>query len=249
MLQELKADLARYPGGPLERVAIALRSPGFYPVVMHRIGHDIHRRWPTGLAKVAKLPYKIAALFTEWATGVYISPDATIGPGLYVGHWGCIRVSREVKMGVNCNLSPMVIIGFGARAGKTGVPSLGDRVYVAAGAKVIGPIQVGNDVAIGANAVVCKDVPDHVTVGGVPAEILSQKGSAPYLQVGQKIGAPTPDQSLSDLERVRRMNEDLHEDRTSRCRARSSSSKDVDAPLFEGFDGGHSREGGRRDPA
>lgn len=227
MLQELKADLARYPGSPLERVAVALRSPGFYPVVMHRLGHDIYRRWPTGLARIAKVPYKIAAFFTEWATGVYISPDASIGPGLYVGHWGCIRVSREVKMGANCNLSPMVIIGLGARGGRTGVPSLGDRVYVAAGAKVIGPIRVGNDVAIGANAVVCKDVPDHVTVGGVPAEILSQNGSAPYLQVGQKIGASTPDQSFSDLERVRRMNEELHADKNAEPSTRPSQRKVV----------------------
>ena len=115
------------------------------------------------------------------------APDASIGPGLYIGHWGCTRIGRQVKLGANCNISPMVFIGFGAASGKTGVPTLGDRVYVAAGAKIIGPIHVGSDVAIGANAVVCKDVPDHVTVGGVPARIISRKGSAPYLQVGQKL--------------------------------------------------------------
>jgi serine O-acetyltransferase len=81
----------------------------------------------------------------------------------------------------------MVFFGFGAREGRTGVPTLGDRVYVAVGAKIIGPVRVGSDVAVGANAVVCHDVPDHVTVGGVPARVISRKGSGAYLQLGQEL--------------------------------------------------------------
>jgi serine O-acetyltransferase len=92
-----------------------------------------------------------------------------------------------VRIGANCNISPMVFLGFGAREGHTGVPTLGDRIYVAVGAKVIGPVRVGSDVAVGANAVVCHDVPDHVTGGGVPARVISGKGSGPYLQIGQEL--------------------------------------------------------------
>ena len=208
MLKELKADIERYPGDSFfQRLALALRCAAFYPIVVHRLGHDIYFRWPRAAAHAAKLPYKIAAFLSEWATGIMLAPDARIGPGLYIGHWGTIRVSREVKMGANCNLSPMVIIGFGAREGKTGVPEIGDRVYVAVGAKVIGPVRVGSDVAIGANAVVCKDVPDHVTVGGVPAKIISRKGSSPYLQVGQKL-VVSPARSL-EVEAVRRANNEV----------------------------------------
>ena len=194
MIEELRADLARYPGDTFQQLATALRSAAFYPIVVYRLGNDIYFRWPRPLARLGKLPWKVAAFFAEWATGIYIAPDATIGPGLYIGHWGCTRIGREVKLGANCNLSPMVFIGFGARDGVTGVPELGDRVYIAAGAKVIGPIRVGSDVAIGANAVVCKDVPDHVTVGGVPAKVISNKGSEAYIQVGRKLDiAPDPD--------------------------------------------------------
>jgi serine O-acetyltransferase len=187
MWKELEADLARYPGNVLERWTTALRSAAFYPIVVYRLGHDIYFRWPRPARAFAKVPYKVAALLVEWATGISISPDADIGPGLYIGHWGCTRIGRQVKLGANCNLSPMVFIGFGARDGRTGVPEIGDRVYIATGAKIIGPIHVGSDVAIGANAVVCKDVPDHVTVGGVPAKVISRKGSEAYLQVGQEL--------------------------------------------------------------
>ena len=187
MLAELKADLARYPGGPLQQLGNALQSAAFYPILVYRLGHDVYFRWPRLISLAARIPYKLAAFLAEWATGIYIAPSASIGPGLYIGHWGCTRIGREVRLGSNCNVSPMVFIGFGAMNGKTGVPTLGDRVYVAAGAKIIGPVRVGSDVTVGANAVVCRDVPEHVTVGGVPARILSNKGSGPYIQVGQKI--------------------------------------------------------------
>lgn len=187
MLNELRADVARYPGGGAKSLLMALRSASFYPIAVYRFGHDAHFRWPRAFSVAAKVPYKIAAFLTEWATGIYIAPDASIGPGLYIGHWGCTRIGRQVRMGANCNISPMVFLGFGARQGRTGVPTLGDRVYVAVGAKIIGPIQVGSDVAVGANAVVCQDVPDHVSVGGVPAQVISRKGSGPYLQIGQEL--------------------------------------------------------------
>ena len=207
MVNEIKADLSRYPGTSLKRVTNALRSAAFYPLVVYRIGYDLYHRWPRPAALLGKLPYKFAAFLTEWATGISLAPDAQIGPGLYIGHWGGITVGSNVKLGAQCNISPMVIMGFGALNGRTGVPEIGDRVYVAAGAKIVGPIKVGSDVAVGANAVVCRDVPDHVSVGGVPAKIISRKGSAPYLQVGQRVEvAPARARSASDLEDLRRIN-------------------------------------------
>ncbi len=187
MLDELKADVARYPGGGAKSLLTALRCASFYPIAVYRFGHDVYFRWPRPWSVVGKLPYKLAAFLAEWATGIYIAPNASIGPGLYIGHWGCIRIGRQVRIGANCNISPMVVLGFGAREGRTSAPTLGDRVYVASGAKVIGPVRVGSDVAVGANAVVCHDVPEHVTVGGVPARVISTKGSGPYLQVGQEM--------------------------------------------------------------
>jgi serine O-acetyltransferase len=183
MLNELRADAARYPDG----IRRALRCAGFYAVVVYRFGHAVYFEWPAWLRPVGKIFYKIVNFFTEWATGVAIAPDASIGPGLYMGHWGLTRVGSGVRMGAHCNLSPMVVIGVGAIGGTTGVPHFGDRVYIAAGAKIIGPIKIGSDVAIGANAVVVRDVPPGVTVGGVPAKIISRNGSAAFINVGREV--------------------------------------------------------------
>ncbi len=114
----------------------------------------------------------------ELFVGIHIPLEVEIGWGFYIGHAGGIVVHPDAVIGANCNISQGVTIGEGGRAEARGVPRIGDRVYIAPGAKVFGKITIGNDVAIGANAVVNKDVPDSAVVGGVPAKIISMKGSA-----------------------------------------------------------------------
>jgi serine O-acetyltransferase len=75
-----------------------------------------------------------------------------IEKGLYIGHFGGIFVNDDVVMGENCNLSQGVTIGLGGRREKRGCPKIGDRVFIGPGAKLFGAIEIGNDVAIGANA-------------------------------------------------------------------------------------------------
>lgn len=225
MLDELKADLGRYPGTRLSRLTTALRCAAIYPIAVYRFGYDVYFRWPRGPLRLAgKILYKLAAFFTEWATGISIAVDAIIGPGLYIGHWGGTRIGPQVKMGSRCNISPGVVLGFGRRDGKSGVPALGDRVYVATDAKIFGPIKVGSDVAIGANAVVCKDVPDHVTVGGIPAKIISNKGSAPYLEIGQEMDVAPAQEEREALEAVRAHNGGIA--RQSRSGAEKAAASD-----------------------
>ena len=103
--------------------------------------------------------------------GAALEAQSEIGPGLYLGHTGAIRIHPEVKAGKNLSLGPCVIIGQRG-VGKTGVPILGDDVYIGVGAKILGNVRIGNNVKIGANAVVLEDVPDNVTAVGVPARII-----------------------------------------------------------------------------
>jgi serine O-acetyltransferase len=113
--------------------------------------------------------------------GIDISPDAQIGSGFYIGHFGGIVVNREVVIGNNCNLSHRVTLGQQNRGDKVGCPLIGNNVYIAPGAVVIGRIRVGDFAAIGANAVVVSDVAERTTVGGIPARPISSFGSEGYV--------------------------------------------------------------------
>ena len=107
-------------------------------------------------------------------------PMNVFGAGLSIAHYGSIVVSGKAKIGKNCRIHSATNIGEA-----NGVaPLIGDNVYIAPGAKIIGGVTIGNNVAIGANAVVVKDIPDNVTVGGVPAKIISEKGSRDLLIEG-----------------------------------------------------------------
>lgn len=120
----------------------------------------------------------LAKRHVERKYGVSTPASAQIGPGLFVVHVGGIAVSPGCTIGRNCTILPGVILGEVNRGARAGSPAIGDDVYIGAGAKVIGGLEVGSNVAIGANAVVTKDVPDNAVVAGVPATIISFDGSA-----------------------------------------------------------------------
>lgn len=106
-------------------------------------------------------------------------PLNVFGPGLAIVHTGPIIVSEYASIGKNCRIQAMTVIG--ATNGMKKAPIIGDDVYISVGAKIIGDIRVGNGVAVGAGAVVVKDVMDGVTVGGVPAKVISRNGSQQHL--------------------------------------------------------------------
>jgi serine O-acetyltransferase len=86
-------------------------------------------------------------------------------------------------MGCNCNLSQGVTIGLARKGDVWGTPRIGDRVYIAPGAKVVGPITLADGTVVGANAVVVKDTEQNAVVGGVPAKVISYEGSGEYIPV------------------------------------------------------------------
>lgn len=107
--------------------------------------------------------------------------SAEIGSGIYIPHPYGIVIHCDVKIGEKCNIGQNVTIGVGGRGNKSGVPKIGDRVFIAPGAKIFGSITIGNDVAIGANAVVNKDLPNNAVAVGVPAKVISYKGSQDFI--------------------------------------------------------------------
>jgi serine O-acetyltransferase len=113
-------------------------------------------------------------------------PPNVFGPGLSIAHHGTIVVNGGARVGANCRLHVCVSIGTQAGASDA-APTIGDNCYIGPGAKLFGPITIGPNVAIGANAVVATGFPEGgVTLGGVPARIISHSGSAGLLIRGSE---------------------------------------------------------------
>lgn len=131
----------------------------------------------------ALLPFtcflRFILLLMQYHYGIKIGEKVEIGRGFYIYHYGGIFINGKVRIGDNVDIYHDVTLGTNiARNGKGGgAPIIGNYVVIGAGAKVLGPITIGNNVAIGANAVVVKDVPDNVSVAGIPAKVISRKGS------------------------------------------------------------------------
>ena len=113
-------------------------------------------------------------------TCIQISPATKIGKGFYIGHWGSIVVNAR-SLGDNVNIIQTCTIGVAYRGEHGGIPTIGDNVYIGAGARIFGGITIGNDVAIGVNSVVTRDVPEHAVVAGAPAKVISMNGSEGYI--------------------------------------------------------------------
>lgn len=187
MFEVIRTDLSRYFHDPAKKnlkgyLKIFYYDESVWFISALRAGQWVRKscRIPV-LRFCLKLVTNVIHRFLVLLTGIQIDFDAEIGPGLYIGHSGKIVVHPDVKIGSYCNLSTGVVIGEAGRGENRGVPVIGDRVYIAPGAKLVGKIKVGSDSAIGANAVVVKDVPEKTTVGGIPAEVISQKGSDGFI--------------------------------------------------------------------
>lgn len=104
-------------------------------------------------------------------THIQISPSTKIGPGFYIGHLGRVVIHPHVIIGKNCNVATGVTIGKEIRGKRSGVPTLGDNVWIGTNAVIVGNITIGNDVLIAPLSFVNFNVPDHSIVVGNPATI------------------------------------------------------------------------------
>lgn len=179
-----KQDLARYRKhrGKTPLVIVWCTEQGLWALLQYRMACGVYR---SSLPPVVKLPLLALAVATqkcvEIVTGITLPYQASIGPGLYIGHYGNIILSPEVVIGHTCNLSQGVTIGVSGRGERRGVPEIGNRVYIAANAVVVGKITIGDDAVIAANSLVTSDVAPHTTVIGVPAHVKNTRGSEEYL--------------------------------------------------------------------
>lgn len=127
--------------------------------------------------------YRYSHLYAKYRakTGIELNPNCA-GAGLHVSHGKCV-VSAIAHIGHHCKILSDVTIGGQGRYDVPGAPIIGNHVFIASGAKIIGPLSIADGVVIGANAVVTRDILEpNTTWAGIPARKVSDKGSAPYLR-------------------------------------------------------------------
>ena len=174
--------LRRY-GNQNSTLRLLLTNQGLWACLCYRVGHDLQaKNLPPVIRHLTMGAYHLWWKWVEVTTGISISPDCQIGPGLYIGHFGQIILHPDVVMGQDCNLSQGVTLGLAEKDGQWGTPTVGDRVYIAPGAKVIGPVHLASGTVVGANAVVISDTVTDATVVGIPAKMVNQDGSGKFIQ-------------------------------------------------------------------
>ena len=147
------------------RFEVITTYPGFHAVLAHRLAHIL---WRNGLPWLARVISNIA----RWLTGIEIHPGATIGRRFFIDHGMGVVIGETAEIGDDCTLYHGVTLGGTSWEKGKRHPTLGKDVVIGAGAKVLGPIDIGDDVRIGSNAVVIKDVPAGATVVGVPGRVV-----------------------------------------------------------------------------
>jgi serine O-acetyltransferase len=151
-----------------------LTRQGLWVMVVYRFGN-----WRYGIRnRFIRLPfsifYKFLKLLSEILTGIDLPCEAKLGRRFRIDHFGGIVISGDAVFGDDCVVRNGVTVGL-RHTGQRGAPVIGNRADIGAGAKVLGAITIGDDVAIGANAVVITDVPSNSIAVGVPAKIRPRK--------------------------------------------------------------------------
>ena len=164
--RDVRAALERDPAA-CSALAVVLCYPGVHAIWGHRVSRWLWHRH-------ARLLARLSAELTRILTGVDIHPAAALGPGLFIDHATGVVIGQTAEVGADVTIYQGVTLGGTSTETGKRHPTVGDRVIIGSGAKVLGPIEVGDDSRIGANAVVVKPVPAGSVVVGVPGQVIAR---------------------------------------------------------------------------
>lgn len=167
LMYDLENVLKKDPAAR-NKLEVFLLYPSIHAIIIYRITHFLYNK---KLFFLARLLSQIA----RFLTGIEIHPGAKIGKGFFIDHGMGVVIGETTEIGDNVTLYQGVTLGGTGKDQGKRHPTLGDNVTVGSGAKVLGPITLGNSVKVGANAVVLKNVPDEATAVGIPARIILKK--------------------------------------------------------------------------
>jgi serine O-acetyltransferase len=181
--KDIKRTYQSLRGNSLVRVLNCARAPGVHAVIVLRFGQWSKSLW-LPLRFIFDPLYLIFDFILRILWGIEIPRSAAIGPGLYISHFGGIVISGSAVIGKNAAISQGITIGVSGQGESAGVPIIGNDVYIAPGACLFGRIRVGNNVKIGANSVIYRDIPDNAIVVLDPGyRIISMKGNHPISSI------------------------------------------------------------------
>ena len=172
LVQEIKYDVRAFrqrdPAATSD-VEILLLYSGMHARLAHRLSHALYKKGHTFSARAVSQGAK-------FLTGIEIHPGATIGRGLVIDHGSGVVIGETAEIGDNCTIYQGVTLGgTGKDVGKRH-PTLGNNVLVGSGAKILGPVKIGDNVKVASGAVVLTELPDHSTAVGIPAKVVRVGG-------------------------------------------------------------------------
>lgn len=221
MLSTFRRDLlAARERDPASRslLEIALCYSGVHAVWSHRVSHWLwHKNF--------KLSARLCSSLARWLTGVEIHPAAVLGQGVFIDHASGVVIGETAEVGDEVTIYQGVTLGGTSLNPVKRHPTVGNRVTIGTGAKILGPITIGDDSRIGANAVVVKSVPPNSVVVGVPGQIIARSRPRIALDRPDLESAFMPDLLGSSLQSLLMRVDELEsvvEGRTSHLDARPS---------------------------
>jgi serine O-acetyltransferase len=182
IIEDIKAI---YRNDPAVRNIEFLLYPGLHAILIHRFTHLLWK---------AKIPFvpRLLSQISRFLTGIEIHPGAKIGKGCFIDHGMGVVVGETTEIGDSCVLFHNVTLGgTGKHKGKRH-PTIGDNVMIGTGAILLGPINVGTNVRIGANTfILMQDIPDNTTVAGTPGRIVKMNGRSVSIKLTRLEGGQT----------------------------------------------------------
>ena len=204
LVEDVRAAHDRDPAARSTFV-IVVSYQGVHALWYHRAAHWM---WTHGM----RIPGRLLSQYARARTGIEIHPGAQIGRRVFIDHGMGVVIGETAVVGDDVLLFHGVTLGGVSMSPGKRHPTIGDRVVIGAGAKVLGPLMIGSDARIGANAVVVKDVPECATAVGIPAVIREHPGTveagtaASSVDSGASRAAAERDAARAKLQRA--MNED-----------------------------------------
>ena len=172
---------------------VLLCYPGVWALIFHKPAHWLYKHH-------LKLIARLLSQLVRWLTGIEIHPGATIGRRCFIDHGMSVVIGETTEIGDDVTLYQGVTLGgTGKDTGKRH-PTIGNRVIISSGAKVLGPFKVGDDVKIGSGSIVLKEVPSGSTVVGIPGRVVKRYGES----IDDLNQVDLPDPVATELECLRR---------------------------------------------